>query len=422
MRAFDPALDSNDPGWRSLFCIPADTSTSAYAEVAYFAGNSLGLQPKATVAAVNEELQRWAEMGVEGQLNGPRPWKDYHEALRDPAARLVGGLPNETVVMNSLTVNLHLLMATFYRPSGRRSKILMEDIVFPSDGYAVDSQVQWHGLVPDDEVIRLRPRPGEDTLRTDDVLAVIAENADELQLVFFSAMNYLTGELMDISSITTASHHVGAVVGWDLAHAIGNVELHLHDWDVDFAAWCSYKYVNSGPGAAAGAFIHQRHATDTKMGRLAGWWGTRTETRFRMERHFDPPPTADAWQVSNPPILSMTPVEVSLRIFDEVGMPAIRQRSERLNQYMRECLAEIATSLPAGAIHMVTPVNATNHGCQISLRFTADINVISHRLRDDYGVIADSRNPDIIRFAAVGLYTSYEDCWRAAAGLQEILT
>lgn len=425
MRPYDPALDTADPGWRDDFYIPPFTGApltgNPFPEVAYFAGNSLGLQPRATRDAVTVELERWAQMGVEGQFTGPRPWKDYHEALRDPAARLVGALPHETVIMNSLTVNLHVLMATFYRPEGRRTKIIMEDIVFPSDGYAMASQARWHGLDPAEHVIRLRPRDGEDVLRTDDVTAAIRESGDEVAVVVFSAVNYLTGEWMDMPAITDAGHEVGAIVGWDLAHAAGNVPMQLHEWGVDWAAWCSYKYLNSGPGGLAVAFIHERHARDTSLPRLAGWWGTSTDTRFRMDATFDPPPTADAWQMSNPPIFSMTPVQVSLEIFDRVGMPALRERSLRLTAYLRALVEEVIAESPAGAMSLVTPAEEARHGCQLSVRFQADIHHLADVLRDEDGVIADTRNPDIIRFAPVPLYSSYLDCWRAAEALKRHL-
>ena len=425
MRAYEPTLDSEDPGWRDRFIIPPfvppldfpDAPGAAYPEVSYMAGNSLGLKPAGTREALLVEFDRWATWGVEGHLSGPRPWKDYHEALTDPAARLVGALPHEVVVMNSLTVNIHLLFATFYRPEGRRTKVVMEDIVFPSDGYAVASQAAWHGLDPADHVVRLRPRDGEDALRTEDVVAAIRELGDEVAVVFFSAVNYLTGEWMDMPAITAAGHDVGAMVGWDLAHAAGNVPVSLHDWDVDFAAWCSYKYLNAGPGSLAGAFIHERHARDTTLPRLAGWWGTRTETRFRMERDFDPPPTADAWQVSNPPIFAMAPVQVSLEIFDDVGMAVLRERSLRLTRYLRALLDELATSLPPGSLQVVTPEESERHGCQLSVRFTRDIHEIAALLRDLDGVIADTRNPDIIRFAPAPLYSTYLDCWRVADAL-----
>ena len=430
MRPYDPSLDSGDPGWRDRFLIPPfippldypDAPGSAYPDVSYMAGNSLGLKPRATRDALMIEFDRWAAWGVEGQLSGPRPWKDYHEALTEPTARLVGALPHEVVVMNSLTVNIHMLFATFYRPQGRRTKIVMEDIVFPSDRYAVDSQVQWHGLDPATEVVRLRPREGEDVLRTDDVVQAIQDLGDEVAVVFFSAVNYLTGEWLDMPAITAAGRAAGAYVGWDLAHAAGNVPMSLHDWDVDFATWCSYKYLNSGPGSLAGCFIHERHVRDTALPRLAGWWGTRSDHRFWMEPRFDPPPTADAWQVSNPPIFAMAPVQVSLEIFDEVGMAVLRERSLRLHHYLRDLLGEVADGLAPGAMSIVTPDAADRHGCQISVRFTRDIHELAAILRDLDGVVADTRNPDIIRFAPVPLYSTYLDCWRVADALQRRLS
>lgn len=434
MRSYDPSLDLSDPGWRDEFCIPPFVSPAdgtdapgtsypeiAYPEIAYFAGNSLGLMPRATAPAMAVELDRWAQWGVEAQLSGPRPWKDYHEALAAPASRLVGALPHEVVVMNSLTINLHLMMATFYRPSGTRTKILMEDIVFPSDGYAFASQVRWHGLDPAEHIIRLRPRAGEDTLRTGDVLAAIREHGDTLAVVAFSAVNYATGEWMDMPAITTAGHDVGAMVGWDLAHAAGNVPMSLHDWGVDWAAWCSYKYLNSGPGALAGAFIHERHVRDTTLPRLAGWWGTRSDTRFRMDREFDPPPTADAWQVSNPSIFGMAPVQVSLEIFDRIGIDVLRERSLRLGNYLRELMTEVASQAPAGALDIITPAEPALHGCQMSVRFDRNVDELAELLRDRDGVVADTRNTDIIRFAPIPLYSSYLDCWRAAEALQRRL-
>jgi len=416
VRAYDPVLDSEDPGWRDRFHIPAfagdpDSPGAAYSEVAYFAGNSLGLQPTATRAAVDVELERWAEMGVEGQLTGPRPWKDYHEALRDPAARLVGALPHETVIMNSLTVNLHVLMATFYRPEGRRTKIVMEDIVFPSDGYAMASQARWHGLDPAEHVIRLRPREGEDVLRTDDVIARIRELGDEVAVVVFSAVNYLTGEWMDMPAITAAGHEVGA---WDLAHAAGNVPLRLHDWNADFAAWCSYKYLNSGPGSLAGAFIHARHVADPAIPRLEGWWSTREEVRFAMGPVSDPPPTADAWAMSNPPIFAMGPVRTSLAIFDEVGMEHLRVRSLRLGDYLWSLLEPLQAT---GALAIVTPREHERRGSQLSIRVSGDAADLTDRLRLNWGVVADERKPDIVRLAPAALYCSYLDCWRAADAL-----
>ncbi|HEX7743686.1 MAG TPA: kynureninase [Micromonosporaceae bacterium] len=408
------ALDAADPGHRDLFHIPPATG-GRYADVAYLAGNSLGLQPRATRPELLEELDAWAALAVEGHLEAARPWLPYHEFLTEPAARLVGARPTETVVMNSLTVNLHLLMVSFYRPSGSRTRILVEDTAFPSDSYAVRSQARFHGLDPDETVVRLRPRPGEDTLRTEDVVGYLRAEGERIALVLLGGVNYLTGELMDIRAITAAGRAAGAVVGWDLAHAAGNVPLALHDWDVDFAAWCSYKYLNSGPGALAGVFIHERHLADPDLPRFEGWWSTEPGTRFQMAPVARPPRTADAWQISNPPIFAMGPVRTSLEIFDKIGMSALRARSERLTGYLERLLDGLPPNLP---VSVVTPREPHRRGCQLSLRIgTGSAAELSRRLRHEHGVIADAREPDIVRFAPVPLYSTYHDCWRAADAL-----
>jgi kynureninase len=399
--------DAADPGHRDLFHIPPYDGD--YPEVAYFAGNSLGLQPKATRDELLADVDAWARLGVEGHLEGARPWLPYHELLTEPAARLVGALPAETVVMNSLTVNLHLLLVSFYRPEARRTRIVIEDSAFPSDSYAVRSQVRFHGLDPDDAVVRLAPRPGEHTLRTEDVVRRID---DTVALVLLGAVNYLTGELMDIPAITAAGHAAGAVVGWDLAHAAGNVPLALHEWDVDFAAWCSYKYLNSGPGALAGVFVHERHL-GADLPRFEGWWSTEAATRFEMAPVSRPPATVEAWQVSNPPIFSMGPVRTSLEIFDKVGMNALRERSIRLTAYLESLLEAVALDL-------ITPRDPARRGAQLSLRVPGGTGDLSRRLRDRYGVIADVREPDVVRLAPVPLYSTYHDCWRAASALAEL--
>ncbi|MET7399106.1 kynureninase [Dactylosporangium sp. NPDC005572] len=389
-------LDAGDPGHRELFLVPP-AEGGDYPETAYLAGNSLGLQPRAVRGELLQELDAWARLGVEGHLEAERPWLPYHELLREPAARLVGALPAETVVMNSLTVNLHLLMVSFYRPQGARTLIVVEDTAFPSDSYAVRSQAAFHGLDPDQTVVR-----------TNDPRAAIREHGDRIALVLLGGVNYLTGELMDIPGITAAGHAAGAVVGWDLAHAAGNVPLRLHDWGVDFAAWCSYKYLNSGPGAVAGAFVHERH-TGGDLPRFEGWWSTEPATRFEMAPVSRPPRTADAWQVSNPPILAMSPVRTSLELFDAVGMPALRARSERLTAYLQSLLDPIG-------VDVVTPRDPARRGCQLSLR-VADAGGLSKSLRHRHGVVTDSREPDIVRLAPVPLYSTYHDCWRAAAAI-----
>ena len=405
--------DEQDPGHRHLFHIPP-AEGGDYPEVAYFAGNSLGLQPKATRVELNEDLDDWARLGVEGHLDAARPWLPYHELLTQPAARLVGALPSEVVVMNSLTVDLHLLMVSFYRPSGPRTRIVIEDAAFPSDSYAVRSQARFHGLDPDTAVVRLRPRAGEDTLRTSDVLQFLADEGDTVALLMLGGVNYLTGELMDMPTITAAGRKAGAVVGWDLAHAAGNVPLALHEWGADFAAWCSYKYLNSGPGALAGVFVHERHH-GSSLPRFEGWWSTEATTRFEMTPESRPPRSADAWQVSNPPIFAMGPVRTSLRIFDEVGMPALRERSLRLTSYLRERLDEVVATRP---LSIITPRESERHGCQLSVRLhEGNAGALTKRLRFEYGVIADARQPDVVRFAPVPLYSSYQDCDRAATAL-----
>lgn len=413
-------LDLADPGHRDLFHIPP-AEGGRYAEAAYLAGNSLGLQPKATRAELLEDLDAWARLGVEGHMESQRPWLPYHELLTEPAARLVGALPAETVVMNSLTVNLHLLMVSFYRPSGSRNRIVIEDSAFPSDSYAVRSQARFHGLDPDQAIVRLRPRPGEDCLRTSDVLDFLRDEGDTVALVLLGGVNYLTGELMDIPAITAAGRAAGAVVGWDLAHAAGNVPLRLHEWGVDFAAWCSYKYLNSGPGALGGVFIHERHLAEGDLPRFEGWWSTDAATRFEMAPVSRPPQRADAWAISNPPIFSMGPVRTSLELFDKVGMVALRERSERLTAYL-EGLLDVATA--DRPLTIVTPREAARRGCQLSVRVSGmRAGELARRLRHEHGVIADAREPDIVRFAPVPLYSTYHDCWRVAdalAGLVQI--
>ncbi|WP_117208470.1 kynureninase [Allorhizocola rhizosphaerae] len=394
-------LDQADPGHRELFHVPPATG-GRYPEVAYFAGNSLGLQPKATRSELLEDLDAWAALGVEAHLEAKRPWLPYHELLTDLAARLVGGLPSETVVMNSLTVNLHLLMVSFYRPRPRRDRILVEDTTFPSDSYAVRSQARFHGLDPDVAVVRVP---------TDGIVDFLERQGESVALVLLGGVNYLTGELLDIPGITQLGKAKGAIVGWDLAHAAGNVVLRLHDWGVDFASWCSYKYLNAGPGALAGAFVHERHLSDPSLHRFEGWWSTDPAVRFEMAPVATPPPTVDAWQISNPPIFSMSPVRTSLEIFDRVGMPALRERSVRLTDFLEGLLAER---------EIVTPRDPARRGCQLSVRVRGGAGELSRRLRHEFGVIADTREPDILRLAPVPLYSSYHDCWRAAEALRQL--
>jgi kynureninase len=411
------AADARDTTCRRAeFLLPPSPASARHPEVAYFAGNSLGLQPRATRAAVLAELDDWALHAVEGHHRATHPWLPYHAELREDAAALVGAAPEETVVMNSLTVNLHLMMATFYRPEGERTRILIEDHAFSSDSYAVRSQAVHHGLDPDETVVRLRPRPGEDCLRTEDVVDHLAREGHRVALVLLGGVNYLTGEFLDIPAITAAGHAAGCRVGWDLAHAVGNVPLALHDWDVDFAAWCSYKYLNAGPGAVAGCFVHRRHVTDPDLPRLAGWWSTEQATRFEMRPEPVPVPTADAWQISNPPILAMAPVRVSLRMFAETGMAALRERSLALTGHLERLLTEVARDRP---LEIVTPADPARRGAQLSLRVTGGIDAadLADRLHEVHGVLADVRRPDVIRLAPVPMYSTFHDCWRAADAL-----
>jgi kynureninase len=406
-------LDETDPlpTLRSRFHVPRHEDGR---EMAYFAGNSLGLQPRTTRTLLEEELDDWATLAVDGHLESRRPWVSYHELLRDPSARLVGALPREVVVMNSLTVNLHLLMAGFYRPTPERFRIVIEDGAFPSDSYAVRSQAVWHGLDPDDAVVRLRPRAGECTLRTDDVVDWLSANGADVALVLFGAVNYYSGQFLDVPAITAAARAAGAVAGWDLAHAAGNVELRLHDWGVDWAAWCSYKYLNSGPGSLAGAFVHERHLADRSLPKLAGWWSTDPMTRFDMAPTVSPVDTADAWALSNPSILALAPVLASLPMFEQVGISALRAKSVRLTGYLEALLDEIGADF-------ITPRDPDRRGAQLSVRVPADADAVSRALRRDHAVVADTRKPDVLRLAPAPLYNTFHDCWRAASALAAVL-
>jgi kynureninase len=410
--------DADDPGHRDLFHVPPAPG-GGYPEVAYLAGNSLGLQPRAARADLAAELDAWADLAVEGHFEAERPWLSYPQLLTAPSARLVGALPTETVVMNSLTVNLHLLMVSFYRPAGRRTRIVVEDSAFPSDSYAVRSQARLHGLDPDTTVVRLRPRPGEDVLRTEDILEFLRAEGDTVALLLLGGINYLTGELVDIPAVTAAGHAAGALVGWDLAHVVGNVPVRLHDWGVDFAAWCTYKYLNGGPGSPGGAFVHERHLADPDVLRLDGWWGSDQATRFEMAPVSRPPATADAWQLSTPQLLSFVPLRGSLEIFDRVGVDALRERGIRLTGYLEQLLDEV---LPGRPLHLVTPRQPGRRGSQLSLRTTAvEAGDLVKHLRHSYGVVADARQPDIVRLAPAALYSTYHDCWRAARALAALV-
>jgi len=407
------ALDAADPlaPERDLFHIPPGPDGSA---CVYLAGNSLGLQPKAARAMIEQELDDWARLGVDAHVEGQDPWLSYHEQFRESAARLIGALPGEAVLMNSLTVNVHLMMVSFYRPTPTRNKILIEGTSFPSDSYAVATQVAHHGFDPRESVIRLEPRAGESTLRTDDIINTINDRADEIALVHLGAVNYLTGQWFEMERITEAAHAKGCTVGWDLAHAAGNVPLKLHDWGVDFATWCTYKYLNSGPGAVAGAFVHEKHGRDTSINRFAGWWGNDPATRFEMGPDFVPRPGADGWQISNPPIMAMAPIKASMDVFDRVGMDAIRAKSLAITGYMERLIDRLC----GGRVEILTPREPDRRGAQLSLCVPGKSKDLQAKLHER-GVVVDYREPDIIRAAPAPLYVSYHDVWRFVRTLGE---
>ncbi|MET0394604.1 MAG: kynureninase [Chitinophagaceae bacterium] len=393
--------------FRNRFFIPQHNG----ADGIYFTGNSLGLQPKTTAAYVQQELDDWARLGVEGHFGARNPWMPYHEIFPRQLSAIVGSLPHEVVVMNQLTVNLHLLMVTFYRPTAQRYRIICEARAFPSDQYAFESQVSYHGFDPREAIVEVVPRDGEHVLRTEDILSVIEQYGDSVALVLFGGVNYYTGQLFDMESITQAAHRAGAYAGFDLAHAAGNAELHLHDWSVDFACWCSYKYLNSGPGGVAGVYIHEKHATDTTLPRFAGWWGYTKETRFRMEPGFKAIPTAEGWQLSNAPILSMAAHRASLDIFEEAGIEALHAKRKKLAAYLHFILQEINNGHGEKSITVITPAEENERGCQVSMLMLRNGNEIFRALSRE-GVVADWREPNVIRIAPVPLYNSFEDLWR----------
>jgi kynureninase len=400
------ALDHADPlaACRARFHLPG---TSGGGPAIYFCGHSLGLQPRGTRAAVLEELDAWAALGVQAHFQGRHPWYSFHERLRDAGARLVGALPGEVVMMNSLTVNLHLMLATFYRPARDRYRILVEDGAFPSDAYAVQSQVAHHGYDPADALTVVRPRPGEHLLRTEDIEAALEADGRRIAVVLLPGVHYLTGQALDLGRIAAAARRHGCAVGFDLAHAAGNIPLRLHDWDVDFAVWCSYKYLNAGPGAVAGCFVHARHGRTLTLPRLAGWWGNDPRTRFQMQPDFVPREGADGWQVSNPPILALAPLSTSLAIFDEVGMEAVRRKSERLTGYLDRLLRRV----PAGQLEILTPDEPAARGCQLSIRLRRHAADVVAAL-GAAGVVVDFREPDVIRVAPVPFYNTFHEVWR----------
>jgi kynureninase len=383
----------------------------------YFAGNSLGLMPKAARKIVEQELDDWAKLAVDAHLEGATPWYSYHETLREPTARLVGAKPSEVVCMNSLTVNLHLMMATFYLPTKSRFKILMEEPAFPSDTYAIKTQIVHHGFDPKEALVLARPREGEFTVRQDDIERALETHGEQIALVLLAGVNFFTGQLFDIEKITVAAQKHGCAVGFDLAHAAGNVPLSLHDWNVDFAVWCSYKYLNAGPGTVAGVFVHEHHATNRELPRLAGWFGNDPATRFRLhlEPEFIPVPSADGWQISNPPIFSMAPLRVSLAIFDEAGgIDPLRTKSIKLTGYLQYLLEAAAHS----KLSVITPRETDARGCQLSILVHEHPKELFGKL-EAADVKCDFREPNVIRAAPTPLYNTFHEVWRFAKILAE---
>ncbi|MBL0272314.1 MAG: kynureninase [Chitinophagaceae bacterium] len=415
---FAKKLDEQDPlkHFREMFYIPILFGK----ECIYFTGNSLGLQPKRTQDYVVDELEDWASLGVEGHLHARNPWLPYHEFFPKQLSKLVGSKENEVVVMNSLTVNLHLLMVSFYRPTKKRYKIICEAKAFPSDQYAFETQARYHGFDPAEAIIEVLPREGEFTLRTEDIISTIKKHGDNVALVLFGGVNYYTGQLFDMKSITSAAHEAGAYAGFDLAHAAGNVELQLHDWNVDFACWCSYKYLNSGPGGVAGVFIHEQHVANNELPRFAGWWGYTKETRFKMEKGFEPIPTAEGWQLSNAPVLSMATHKASLDIFEEAGMERLHAKRKLLAGYLHFILQDINDRQNEKALEIITPSDETERGCQVSMLMLKRGKEIFNELTKK-GVLADWREPNVIRVAPVPLYNSFEDVWQFGNIIESIL-
>ena len=404
-------LDNKDPllSYNDKFHFPVQENGNKHI---YLCGNSLGLQAKITESFVKQELDDWKALGVEGHFHAQNPWLPYHEFLSESYSKIVGSKKSEVIAMNTLSVNLHLMMVSFYRPNETKNKIIIEGDAFPSDIYAVESHMKHHAIDPSESLIKLRPRQGEVIIRLEDIINVIEQNSESVSLIMLGGVNYYTGQLFDMKKITQVAHNHGILVGFDLAHAVGNVLLSLHDWNVDFAVWCSYKYLNSGPGSVAGAFIHERHH-NKNLERFAGWWGHDKESRFKMPDQFQPIQTAEGWQLSNPSILSLAAVRASLSLFDEVGMSQLITKSKNLTSY----LVFLLNQIPTDRINIITP---EQRGCQISISVkngNKDLfNEITKR-----GVIADWREPDVIRVAPVPLYNSYLDVYNFYQVLKEIL-
>ncbi|MCH1478542.1 kynureninase [Crocinitomicaceae bacterium] len=406
---FAKKMDANDPlnAFREKFLFPDFHKK----DIIYFTGNSLGLQPKSTRKMIEEELDDWAKYGVEGHFMSRRPWYSYHEQLTELSAYVVGAKPIETVITHSLTTNIHLLMVSFYQPNGKRTKILCEKKAFPSDQYALMSQLEFHGY-DKEHLIEIGPRDGEETIQHEDILDAIEKHKDELALVFMGGVNYYTGQFFNLKEITKAGHKAGAVVGFDLAHAAGNVNLSLHDWNIDFATWCSYKYLNSSPGGVSGIFVHEKHAENAELKRFAGWWGHDKEQRFLMEDKFIPIKGAEGWQLSNAPVLGMAAHLASLQIFKEAGMERIGSKRDLITAYLEYLILKVSAE-NEDFLKIITPNSIFDRGSQLSLVLKKD-GKKKFDLLTEQGIIADWREPNVIRIAPAPLYNSFEDCWHFA--------
>jgi len=410
-------LDACDPlaGYRARFHVPIRDG----APLLYLCGHSLGLMPATAATFLEEELERWQRLGVQAHFEGPRPWVSFHEELAGLGAALVGARPEEVVHMNGLTVNLHLMLVSFYRPTAARHKIVIERPAFPSDRYAVESQIRFHGFDPAQSLVELAPRPGAPTIASEDIVELLEAEGDSIALILVPGVQYYSGQAFDLAEITELGHARGCVVGSDLAHAAGNLELRLHDWDLDFAVWCGYKYLNGGPGAPAGCFVHERHARSFELPRFGGWWGHDKASRFEMGPVFRPLPGAEGWQLSNPPVLAMAPLLASLQIFGEAGMSALRRKALQLSEYLRD----LVESRLADRIRILTPAAPEAHGCQLSLQLkTASSQGRSfHAALDARGAICDWREPDVLRVAPVPLYNRFTEVYRFVDLLEEEL-
>lgn len=411
-------LDSKDPLqlYRDKFIIPVVDGQ----EQIYFLGNSLGLQPRSTKIYLQQILDQWATHGVESFFRGEDPWLRYHDHLTKPLGAIVGSLPSEVVVMNQLTVNLHLMMVSFYRPQGKRIKIICEAKAFPSDQYMFETHLRHYGFDPDEVLIEVAPLNGEATIRTESILAAIEENKEELALVFWGGLNYYTGQVFDMPAITDAAHKAGAYVGFDLAHAAGNIPLQLHDWNVDFACWCTYKYLNGGPGGIGGVYIHERFHKDSTIPRFAGWWGYEKETRFKMEKGFKPIQSAEGWQLSTPSLLLYASLRASLELFESAGIDQIHQKRKALNQFLWSVLDDINSLSAEKTMELITPREEGQKGCQVSMLMLKDGKSVYDGLMEK-GIIVDWREPNVIRLAPVPLYNSFEEIWRFGDTLKKLL-